>query len=419
MKTLHLGRYVLTATTARMVAEATAITLVLVGDERGLGTASLGVLVAAWTLPQVLTAPLIGGWADRSLRPSLLLAGLIAVGGIGIGAVGAGLGTVPLVALAAVAILISLSEPATMGALSGIATRSARPGTGFEAWDAVSYGAAAIAALAMVSASVAIGDPGTTLVLLVGLAAVAALLVARLPLQAAGEADRGLTRSGPWAAMRVMFDDRDLRSMTVLTTISMSAFGGLALVAVDLAEHHGKDSAAASRLVLAMAIGAVVGSLVWTRVAPPARPLRVALVSVAVVGLAFATSALGSWWVCMGAFLVAGVADAPLLVATFAVRNRRSPAHLRASVYTLSASLKIAATSVGAVTIGVLVGVRAGMSGPLTMTALQLVALGACLAIRRLPVAPPAGSPVAPAGLRAAPAASAGPVPDVHVERSI
>ena len=386
-----------------MVAEGTAITLVLVGDGRGLGSASLGVLVAAWTLPQVLTAPLIGAWADRSVRPSLLLAGLIVVGGVGIGAVGAGLGTVPLAALAVVAVLISLSEPATMGALSGIATRSVRPGSGFEAWDAVSYGAAAIAALAMVSASVALADPVTTLALVVGLTALAAVLVARLPLQAAGEEHRGLTRPGPWAALRIMFDDRDLRSMTVLTTISMSAFGGLALVAVDLAEHHGQDSAAASRLVLAMAIGAVVGSLVWTRVAPPVRPVRVALVSVAVVGTAFGTCAFGSWWVCMGAFLVAGAADAPLLVATFAVRNRRSPAHLRASVYTLSASLKIAATSVGAVTIGVLVGVSAGLSGPLTLAALQIVALGSCIAIRRVSGRPP---------VAAAPAV-------VHVERPL
>ena len=216
----------------------------------------------------------------------------------------------------------------------------------------MSYGAAAIAALAMVSASVALGDPVTTLVLLVGLTAVAAVLVARLPLQAAREEHRGLARSGPWAAMRVMFDDRDLRSMTVLTTISMSAFGGLALVAVDLAEHHGQDSAAASRLVLAMAIGAVVGSLVWTRVAPPSASAAHRTGQRRGRRAAFGTCAFGSWWVCMGAFLVAGAADAPLLVATFAVRNRRSPAHLRASVYTLSASLKIAATSVGAVTIG-------------------------------------------------------------------
>ena len=197
--------------------------------------------------------------------------------------------------------------------------------------------------------------------------------------------------------------------MTVLTTISMSAFGGLALVAVDLAEHHGRDSAAASRLVLAMAVGAVVGSLVWTRFAPPRRPLRSALVSVAIVGLAFGTCAVASWWVCMGAFLVAGAADAPLLVATFAVRNRRSPAHLRASVYTLSASLKIAATSVGAVAIGVLVDVRDGLSGALTLAALQFVALGACVANRRAP----AGSPATTAGLLAEPA------PDAHVEPSI
>ena len=58
----------------------------------------------------------------------------------------------------------------------------------------------------MVSVSAAFGDAVTTLVFLVGLTAVAAVLVARLPLQSAGEEHRGLTRSGPWAAMRVMFE---------------------------------------------------------------------------------------------------------------------------------------------------------------------------------------------------------------------
>ena len=158
MKTLHLGRYVITATTARMVAEGTAITLVLVGDGRGLGSASLGVLVAAWTLPQVLTAPLIGGWADRSVRPSLLFAGLIVVGGIGISAVGAGLGTVPVAALAVVAVLISLAGPATIGALSGIATRRAVGASASRRGSGV-VRRRRHRRLAMVSASVAVGVP--------------------------------------------------------------------------------------------------------------------------------------------------------------------------------------------------------------------------------------------------------------------
>lgn len=368
-----------------MVAEGTAITLVLLGDDRELGHAALGVLVASWTLPQMLTAPLIGSWADRSAHPARLLACLVAVGGLGIGAVGAGLGAVPIALLAIAAALISLAEPAIMGALSGIATRSAPPSSRFEAWDAVSYGAAGIVAQVVVATSAAFGDPMTTLVVLVVLAALAAGLVASLPLRAASIEHPDGPRAGARAAMRVAFVDRDLRSMTVLTTVSMSAFGGLALVAVDLAEHAGREAGAASRLILAMAVGAVVGSLAWTRFAPPERPLRTAVCSVTTVGLAFATCAFGNWWVCLGAFLVAGVADAPLLVATFTTRNRRSPDHLRASVYTVSASLKIAATSVGAVAVGLLVGARSGVSGPLTLTALQLIALAAFAVSRQGP----------------------------------
>jgi hypothetical protein len=126
-----------------------------------------------------------------------------------------------------------------------------------------------------------------------------------------------------------------------------------------------------------MALGALGGSLAWTRLPPPARPMRTAAVSVAVVGAAFATSAFAGWYGCLAAFVVAGVADAPLLVSTFATRNRRSPASVRASVYTVSASLKIAATSLGAVAAGLLVGWRAGLSGPLTLAVIQAVALGA------------------------------------------
>ena len=405
---LPIRRYVVAATSARMVAEGTAIALVLVGTDRGLGTAALGALVACWTLPQVLTAPFVGTIADRAAHPARLLGGLVALGAVGLAALGAGLGSVSIALLAVVAALISLAEPALMGALSGIATRSAGPR--FEAWDALSYGSAGICVQVLVGAVTAASGPASALGALVVLGAVAALLVGSLPLRGATEVDgrdrvheatiagrgnpgapdgaddgdrvsrrrvRSERTGGARAALALIRRDRDLRSMTVLTTISMSAFGGVALVAVDLAEQHERSSASGSQLVLAMALGALVGSLAWTRLPAPPRPMRTAAVSVAVVGVAFAATALVGWYGCLVAFAIAGLADAPLLVSTFATRNRRSPASVRASVYTVSASLKIAATSLGAVAAGLLVGLRGGVSGPLTLAVIQVVALGA------------------------------------------
>ena len=376
---LPLRRYVVAATTARVVTEATAITLVLLGTDRGVSERSLGILVACWTLPQVLTAPFVGSLADRARRPARLLAALVAVGAAGIGAIGAGLGVVPLTVLCAVSAMISLAEPAIMGGLSGIATRSAGTVAGFSQWDAVSYGSAGIAAQAVVSLSASLSSPAVTVVLVVSMGALAVVLIGRLPLRpAAAHHERVRTAH----VMQLLFGDRELRSMTVLTTLALSAFGGLALAAVDLAEHLGRDAESGSQLVLALAIGSVVGSLITTRLPTPADPLRVAAACVAVIGAAFGLSAIASWPVALALFVVAGLADAPLLVATFTSRSRRSPDGARASVFTVAASLKIAATSIGALAVGFVVGTAGGGSGVVTLAVIELVALLAFAATR-------------------------------------
>src|SRR5918993_1364683 len=143
--TLQLRTYVPAASGSRMVAEATTITWVLVGVDREVGEAAIGVLVACATFPQILLAPWIGHLADRSERPAVLLAVLTGVGALGFAGIGIGLGTVPVGVLGLAAVLVALGEPAMMGALSGIASRSVDTHR-FEAWDAASYGGAAIGA---------------------------------------------------------------------------------------------------------------------------------------------------------------------------------------------------------------------------------------------------------------------------------
>ncbi len=91
-------------------------------------------------------------------------------------------------------------------------------------------------------------------VLAVGVLAILAVVsVGRLPLRPlrVNEFDRTSIRS----VLTLIASDRVIRSIPLLTTLSMSAFGGTALVAVGLAERSGRASDAGSLLILSMAIG--------------------------------------------------------------------------------------------------------------------------------------------------------------------
>ena len=296
-----------------------------------------------------MTAPWLGSRLDRAARPALLLAALATVIGAGIGVIGAGLGAVPIVILCLVAVGWSVAEPAVMGGLSGIGSRSSVGDGRFETADATSYGAAAVAGQAVVALTVLAAGPWTAVAVLVTLAFAAAVLIVGLPLRPVPveEASGGHVR----AALGLIGRDRELRSMTVLTTISMSAVGGLALAAVGVAEANGRDADAASVAVLAMATGAVVGSLSSRRLGVAAHPVAWSYASVATVGLSFALAAVVPWSAAVALFAIAGFADGPLLTATFAVRTTRTPLRLRASVYTIAASAKIAGSALGAVVV--------------------------------------------------------------------
>ncbi len=361
-----------------MVAEATTITWVLVGTDRDVTEAAIGVLVACATFPQILLAPWIGRLADRSRRPALLLGLLTGIGALGFAGIGIGLGSIPIGVLFVVAVLVAVGEPAMMGALSGIASRSIDVSK-FEAWDAASYGGAAIGAQLAVVVAVALWSSSAAVLVIGLLAVVAVTTVARLPLRPVHIHLLEPTTIG--SVLSFMIHDRAIRSITVLTTISMSAFGGVALVAVDLAERSGRPADAGSHLILAMAIGAAVGAVVCIRLPPPQSPLRQAVVSVFVLGGAFAASAI-SWPVAFVSFAIAGFADAPLLVATFAIRNRDTPEPMRASLYTVAASLKIGGTALGAIGIGLVAGATDGATAALVLAALQLLALAACACCR-------------------------------------
>lgn len=391
MLTLGPWRYALVATVARGCVEAALITFVLVGDQRDVSSFRLGVLAACAAGPQVLTAPWLGARLDAARRPARTLAGLVAVIAVGIALIGGGLGRAPFVLVVVVAVIWSLAEPAVMGGLSGLASRSSDGRGRIETADAVSYGVAAIAGQGLVAVLVAIWSPPVVVAVLAIVAGGAALAVATLPVLGADElAQDHHAAPSMRAGVSAIVRDPQLCRVTVLTTVSMSAFGGLALAAVSLAEQFGRSRDDGPILVLAMALGAVPGALSARRIGATARPVSASFIAVGVVGLAFLAAAW-SWWVAVVAFAIAGFADGPLLAATFAVRTARTPASLRASVYTIAAGAKVAGTAVGALAVGV-VADRDGRAGVLCMAALQVVAIGLAAGSggvrRRAPVAP-------------------------------
>jgi predicted MFS family arabinose efflux permease len=353
------------------------VALVLVGRERGLASGLIGVVLAARTLPHVVTGPVIGSLLDRTRRPEWAVGIVVAVAG-GLSALAiAGIGRWPLGVVVVLAAGEALCEPALTGGLSGLATRGDRS-VGVESWDAVAYNVAGVGAPAVITLALRAGGTGVATAVVVALASVGATLLPRAGLRGA---PRGIPQRGARRAWHAIAHHRPLLAVTVITTCSTAAFGGLSIAAVALAEHRHRPSNDGGILVTGLAVGALVGSLIWTRLRPFLRPERAVVAIIVLLGGAFAMTLAPHWYAAIVGFFLAGVLDGPLLIATFAARSRYSDDDQRAAVYTIGASLKTAATAVGAILIGTAVRSRPSVAGVVTIVAMQAVAalVGAAL----------------------------------------
>jgi hypothetical protein len=352
------------------VSEAASVALVLVGRDRGLASGLVGVVLAARTLPQIATGPFIGTLLDRSRRPHCAVGVAAAVAGVLAGLAVAGIGRWPLGVVIALVAAEALCEPALAGGLSGLATRGEHSAA-TESWDAVAYMVAGVGAPAAVTLALRGGGSGAATAAVVAMAAIGAALLPSAGLRASPVT---IHRQRARRALTAIVRNRPLLATTVATTCSMAAFGGLSIAAVALAEHLGRPSDDGGILVTVLAIGALAGSLMWTRARPFARPEQSALVIIALVGAAFALSLVPYWYAALIGFFLAGALDGPLLVATFAARTRFSGDEERATVYTIGASVKTAAMAVGAILVGTAVRSRPSTAGVVTIVALQAVA---------------------------------------------
>lgn len=371
----------------RVSAEGVATALVLTVQARTGHAATAGYLQTAMTLPYVLSGPVIGNALDRVARPRR---GALALAACYVAATGLLLvlaGRSPLALALVVAAVIGCTEPIVV-ALTSLLPRFVPADRLSRAYglEASSYNLAGIAGpgLAAGLAAAVGGQYAGTAVVAVGVLGLLTLPFLPFPgpsasadgaapgpapvEAAAGTGEVGgraaAVETGTGAAARpspagavsvitgglvVLAQGRVLRALTVATTLAWMGFGGVAVTAVLLAEHIGAPPSAGGRLLVAMAVGSLIGSLASSRWLTPKHAEPVMIAGLVAFGASLAALAVAPsvpW--ATAAFVASGIAEGPVFAATLMLRQRESPPDRLGQVNTTGGSLKIGASAVGA-----------------------------------------------------------------------
>jgi predicted MFS family arabinose efflux permease len=371
--------FLLAATLARLASEMYPVAAVLLVLDRTGRPGLAGAVVAATTLPAVVTGPVLGAWLDRTSRRRLALATnqvLLAASLLGILAA---TGRAPGWALLPLAALAGLTGPLATGGYTSMIPMLV-PGRLLpraNALEATSFNSAAIAGPAVAGAVAAGAGPDAAVLAEAALAGLALPAIARLPRTAPPAGDH----PAPLAAtirqgLRHLARTPVLRGVTVATAVGMGGTGLLTLALPFWADRLGAGTAGAGYLWAAMEAGAIAGALAAARPTAAWPPQRVVLAGLGLFGLVMIGWPLaGSFPAALGLVALAGLVEGPAFAATFATRQRWSPPALRGQIFTTAASLKLGAFAVGSALAGPALD-RAGVTGTLVAVgAIQLLAV--------------------------------------------
>jgi MFS family permease len=386
--------FLLAATLARLASEMFPVAAVLLVLDRTGRPGLAGAVVAATTLPAVVTGPVLGAWLDRTSRRRLALAAnqvLLAASLVGILAAA---GRAPGWVLVLLATAAGLSGPLSTGGYTSMIPLLVpdRLLARANALEASSFNVAAIAGPAVAGAVAATAGAAWAVLAEAVLAGLALPAIVRLPrlAVAAGDSPASLAtaiRQG----LALLARTPVLRGVTVATAVGMGGSGLLTLAMPFWAERLGAGRAAAGYLFAALEAGAIAGALVAARPAAPWPPQRVVLAGLGLFGLAVTAWPLApSFPAALGLVALAGLVEGPAFAATFATRQRWSPPELRGQIFTTAASVKLGAYAVGSALAGPVLA-RAGVGGILVAAgAVQLlgVVLGAAAGARGSAQAP-------------------------------
>ena len=375
-----LRRLFTASTTARLANESARVAMVLLVLERGGSPALAGGVVAASTLPALVSGPLLGAWLDRTPRRRLaFIANQLLLLGSLLGLLAA-TGRAPAWTVLLLGLLGGLTIPVLTGGFTGLIAPLVPRGSIRKAYgaEATSYNVAGVGGPALAGALAAGAGADTAVAVTAGLSALALVAVLRVPMPApeAALGQVSLART-VGAGLRLLATAPPLRAVTLATTVSFLGIGALPVVFPLLAVDLGAGRAASGLLFATFALGALLGSVVVAARHVRTGPLRSALAGIAALAVLFAGVAVApSLPVALGLLLLAGAVEGPVLAATLTVRDNASPADMRTQVVTTASSLKFGAYAIGSALTGTVVtsaGPRAGMA---VCAVAQLVGLG-------------------------------------------
>lgn len=374
------------ATLSRLATEMNSVAVVLFVLSVTHSARLAGLTVAAATFPTIVTGPLVGAWLDRSRhRRAAFLASPVVLAVTMVGFLLAA-HHVPGWVFIALAFIAGLPSPVRTGGFSGLIPTVVPEPVLPRAYglEAASYNIAGIAGPAAAGVVAGTAGSGWAIAATAVVALVSVAVIAEVPIEpgvpVAGHRMATALREGLGLLWRV----REFRAVTVATTLSMGFFG-LVVIAFPLLAHDlGHKRAAGGLLFSVLAVGALVGSVAWTRLAGRVPEEPAAFATLGVFGLALAAVALApDLTTALVVTFLAGVFEGPALAATLNIRQRFSPPHLRTQVFTTAASMKIGAFSIGSALAGAAAS-GLGARGMLAVAGLgQVLSVLVGLAVRR------------------------------------
>jgi MFS family permease len=349
------------ATLARVGNEMLSVAVLLYVLVRTDDEALAGLVVAAVTLPSLVSGPLLGTWLDRMARPSRLLALDQAVMVVALCAVVALLEAGATWAVLAPAVLAGVTFPLSTAGFTTLLPSFVRPQllVAANAVEGSSYSTALVVGPALASVVALGAGPLAAVLVQIAIKLCALVLIAgvREPARPPAPPHAGSVRLG----LRAIAQSPPLLGVTVGAALSLVGRGMLVLAFPLLASQLlGLDDDLAGFLWAAFAVGSILGSLLLLPPLHRRPPELVALAALGAGGLVMLTWSLPTTLgLALALVALGGLVLGPGLGAQIGVRQQLAPDELQGQVFMTAASMKVGSYAIGSALAGLLAGAGA------------------------------------------------------------